>query len=38
VAVAKLDPNAAGYLYLTYLDSASPDYVKSIAVDAAGSG
>lgn len=36
VAVAKLDPNAAGYLYLTYLDSASPDYVASIAVDAAG--
>src|SRR5579862_4730397 len=42
VAVAKLDPNAAGYLYLTYLDTtplpdnSSPDYVTAIAVDAAG--
>jgi len=36
VAVAKLDPNAAGYLYLTYLDSASSDYVAAIAVDSAG--
>ena len=36
VAVAKLDPNATGYLYLTYLDSASTDYVAAIAVDAAG--
>ena len=36
VAVVKLDPNAAGYLYLTYLDSASQDYISAIAVDAAG--
>ncbi len=36
VVVAKLDPNAAGYLYLTYLDSASPDYVAAIAVDGEG--
>lgn len=34
--VAKLDPKASQYLYLTYLDSASNDQLSSIAVDGAG--
>jgi uncharacterized protein (TIGR03437 family) len=36
VAVAKLNPQASQYLYLTYLDSAASDQVSAIAVDAAG--
>ena len=36
VAVAKLDPKASGYLYLTYLDNAASDQVSSIAVDGSG--
>ena len=36
VAVAKLDPKASQYLYLTYLDSAASDQVSAIAVDGAG--
>src|ERR1019366_7028625 len=36
VAVAKLDPKASRYLYLTYLDSAASDQVSAIAVDGAG--
>ena len=36
VAVAKLDPKAGQYLYLTYLDSAASDQVSAMAVDAAG--
>ena len=35
-AVAKLNPQASQYVYLTYLDSASSDQVTAIAVDAAG--
>jgi uncharacterized protein (TIGR03437 family) len=35
-AVAKLDPSATHYVYLTYFDSASPDTVNAIAVDSAG--
>lgn len=34
--VAKLDPKASQYLYLTYFDSAASDQVSSIAVDGAG--
>jgi uncharacterized protein (TIGR03437 family) len=36
VAVAKLNPQASQYLYLTYLDSAASDQVSAMAVDAAG--
>jgi uncharacterized protein (TIGR03437 family) len=34
--VAKLDPKASQYLYLTYFDSAANDQLSSIAVDSAG--
>jgi hypothetical protein len=34
--VAKLDPKASQYLYLTYFDSAANDQLSSIAVDGAG--
>jgi hypothetical protein len=34
--VAKLDPHAAGFLYLAYLDGAASDEVRAIAVDSAG--
>jgi uncharacterized protein (TIGR03437 family) len=34
--VAKLDPKATQYLYLTYFDSAASDQISSIAVDSAG--
>jgi uncharacterized protein (TIGR03437 family) len=34
--VAKLDPKASQYLYLTYFDSAANDQVSSITVDSAG--
>ena len=34
--VAKLDPKASQYLYLTYFDSAASDQLSSIAVDGAG--
>jgi uncharacterized protein (TIGR03437 family) len=34
--VAKLDPKATHYLYLTYFDSAASDQISSIAVDSAG--
>ena len=34
--IAKLDPKAGQYLFLTYFDSAASDQVSSIAVDAAG--
>lgn len=34
--VAKLDPMAAQYLYLTYLDSAAGDQVSALAVDVSG--
>lgn len=34
--VAKIDPNASQYLYLTYFDSAAADQISSIAVDSAG--
>ena len=34
--VAKLDPKASQYLYLTYFDSAATDQLSSIAVDGAG--
>ena len=34
--VAKLDPKASQYLYLTYFDSPANDHVSSIAVDNAG--
>jgi uncharacterized protein (TIGR03437 family) len=34
--VAKLDPKASQYLYLTYFDSAASDQILSIAVDGAG--
>jgi uncharacterized protein (TIGR03437 family) len=36
VAVAKINPKATQYLYLTYLDSAASDQVSAIAVDGAG--
>ena len=35
-AVAKINPKATQYLYLTYLDSAANDQVSAIAVDSAG--
>lgn len=35
-AVAKLNPQASQYVYLTYLDSAANDTVSAIAVDSAG--
>jgi len=34
--VAKLDPKASRYLYLTYFDSAANDQVSAIAIDSAG--
>ncbi len=34
--VAKLDPKASQYLYLTYFDSASNDQLSAITVDGAG--
>jgi len=34
--VAKLDPKASQYLYLTYFDSAANDQISSIALDSAG--
>jgi len=34
--VAKLDPKASQYLYLTYFDSAADDHLSSIGVDRAG--
>ncbi len=34
--VARIDPKATQYLYLTYLDSAAADQVSAIVVDAAG--
>jgi hypothetical protein len=34
--VAKLDPQASHFLYLTYFDSAASDQVSSMAVDSAG--
>jgi len=34
--VAKIDPKATQYLYLTFLDSAANDQVTAIAVDSAG--
>jgi uncharacterized protein (TIGR03437 family) len=34
--VAKLDPKASQYLYLTYFDSAANDQLSSITVDSAG--
>lgn len=34
--VAKLDPKASQYLYLTYFDSAADDHLSSIGVDSAG--
>lgn len=34
--IAKLDPKASQYLYLSYLDSAASDQVSSMAVDASG--
>jgi hypothetical protein len=34
--VAKLNPKATQYLYLTYFDSAASDQISSIAVDSAG--
>jgi hypothetical protein len=34
--VAKLDPKASQYLYLTYFDNAANDQLSSITVDAAG--
>ena len=36
VAVAKIDPKATQYLYLSYLDSAASDQVTALAVDSAG--
>lgn len=35
-AVAKFDPAARQYLYLTYLDSAANDQISALAVDGAG--
>jgi uncharacterized protein (TIGR03437 family) len=35
-AVAKLDPKASQFLYLTYLDSAANDKISAIAMDPAG--
>lgn len=35
-AVAKVDPKATQYLYLSYLDSAASDQVSAIAVDSSG--
>ena len=34
--VAKLDPSAARFLYLTYLDSTASDNVRAISVDTSG--
>jgi uncharacterized protein (TIGR03437 family) len=34
--VAKLDPKASQYLYLTYFDSAADDQLSAVAVDGAG--
>jgi len=35
-AVAKVNPNATQYLYLSYLDSAASDQVAAIAIDSSG--
>ncbi len=35
-AVAKVDPKATQYLYLTYFDSAASDQVSAIAIDRSG--
>ena len=35
-AVAKINPAATQYVYLTYLDSAASDQVSAIAVDSTG--
>src|SRR5690242_10700273 len=34
--VAKLNPNATEYVYLSYLDSAAADQISAIAVDSLG--